>query len=151
MVLVVAMDGPHCEVIDAPLLQELLAHEVLVAILLNPIVVETVLDHVAYAFQITPASFNRKCVVEGKLLVDHSERVISPHVIPAKLGQLRDTRVDIAVAHMTVGVDDSAVWDVALHNRDDVVHGLVSDAVGDTDLGLSTEHAKHPAHSDVVA
>ena len=57
----------------------------------------------------------------------------------------------IAVAHMTVRVDDAAFRTVPLHNRYDVVHCLVPDAIGYTNFGLSAVHPKHPAHSDIVA
>ena len=151
MVLVVAMNGAHSEIIDTSLLQELLAHKVLVTKLLNTIIVQTVFDHVTDALKITPATFDRKRVVEGKLLVDHPKRVICPHVIPTELSQFRDARVNVTVAHMTVRVDDSTVRDVAFHDGYDMIHGLVSDAIDDTDLGFSTKHAKHPAHGDVIA
>ena len=59
--------------------------------------------------------------------------------------------MQVAVAHMTVRIDDVAHAYVPLHYRYNVIHCLVSYAVANADLRLATVHAKHPAHRNVVA
>ena len=77
--------------------------------------------------------------------------MIGPHVIPAELTQFADACVHITVAHVTVRVHDATLGYVALHDWNDVVHRLVTNAVADTNACLATIHAEHPAHGDVIA
>ena len=84
------------------------------------------LDLVAAALQLTPRPFDPHRVVEGELFMDISDRVIGPHVVPAMLGQPTRASMHIAVAHMTVGVEDAADGNMLLHYGHHVSHRLVS-------------------------
>ena len=46
---------------------------------------------VTVAFNLSPSAFNIKRVIERKLFMDHSNRVVCPIVIPTMLGQMRLT------------------------------------------------------------
>ena len=52
---------------------------------------------------------------------------------------------------MTVRVHNATLGYVTLHDWNDVVHCLVTNAVADTNACLATVHAKHPANCDVIA
>ena len=77
--------------------------------------------------------------------------MIGPHVIPAKLTQFANASVHITIAHVTVRVYQTAIVDMALHDRHNMLHAFVADAVADADLGLPAVHAEHPSHVDVVS
>ena len=96
------MDCSHSEVIDAPLFKKLLPDQIQITELLNSIIIQTQFDLVADAFKITPASLNRQCVVKCKLFVNHTHRVVCPHMIPSKLVKLAHSCMDITIAHMTI-------------------------------------------------
>lgn len=100
---IVHVHGLECEVIETPLADEPASGEEHVAVLLYLIVLHCTLDLIAILFDVGPAPLHIQCAVEGKFLVDHSIRVIRPHMVEAVSCQPRSPIVEVAVAHVTIG------------------------------------------------
>ena len=70
----------QCKIIQAPFSHKFLLQKKHVAVLLNLIIIKGILYAVANTFYFRPGTFYAQSVVEGKLFVDHAERMVSPHV-----------------------------------------------------------------------
>ena len=151
VVSVVAVHKAHSEVIDAPLLDNFFSNQVQITKLLYPIVVQCIFNLIADTLKVTPAPFNAQRVVKAELLVDHPQRVVRPEVVPAVLGQLRHTRVQIAIAHVTVAINGRTCGDMPLHDRHNMLHCLIADTVAHTNTCLPTVHAEDPSYCNIGA
>ena len=85
LISVVVMDAAESELIKTTLPYDALPRQVHIAVFLDYIVLLRLLYLVTCLFDIGPASFHIECLVEGKLLVDHPEAVICPHVVKTVL------------------------------------------------------------------
>lgn len=95
----------ECKIVETTLLDECLSCQEQIAVLLDQVIVLGIPNIVANFFYVRPAFFNIQSVVKRKLLMNHSKRVIGPHMVVAIVTESRCATSQITVVHMTVRKD----------------------------------------------
>lgn len=79
---VVFMDCPHRKVVNASLFEQSLSNHIHITVLLNYVIIDGIFDVPAHLFDIAPNPLDIHGLVEGELLVNHTNGMICPHMIP---------------------------------------------------------------------